>query len=33
MLGNIPDWDIIKEVADRHGLLIIEDLRILLEEL
>lgn len=25
MLGNIPDWDVIKEVADRHGLLVIED--------
>lgn len=25
MLGNIPDWDVIREVADRHGLLVIED--------
>ena len=25
MLGNIPDWDLIREIADRHGLLVIED--------
>ena len=25
MLGNIPDWDVIREIADRHGLLVIED--------
>jgi len=25
MLGNIPDWDIIREVADKHGLLVLED--------
>ncbi len=25
MLGNIPDWDLIRQVADRHGLLVIED--------
>ncbi|MDA8958127.1 aminotransferase class V-fold PLP-dependent enzyme [Gammaproteobacteria bacterium] len=25
MLGNIPDWDVIREVADRHGLLVVED--------
>lgn len=25
MLGNIPDWDVIREVADKHGLLVIED--------
>ena len=25
MLGNIPDWDIIRKVADNHGLLVLED--------
>ncbi len=25
MLGNIPDWDIIRKVADKHGLLVLED--------
>tara|TARA_B100000787_G_scaffold110825_1_gene82458 strand:- start:7931 stop:9145 length:1215 start_codon:yes stop_codon:yes gene_type:complete len=25
MLGNVPDWDIIREVADKHGVLVIED--------
>ena len=25
MLGNIPDWDIIRNVADKHGLLVLED--------
>ena len=25
LLGNIPDWDRIKELADRHGLLLVED--------
>ena len=25
MLGNIPDWDIIREVADKYGLLVLED--------
>jgi CDP-6-deoxy-D-xylo-4-hexulose-3-dehydrase len=25
MLGNVPDWDVIREVADRHGLLVVED--------
>jgi CDP-4-dehydro-6-deoxyglucose reductase, E1 len=25
MLGNIPDWDIIRKVADKHNLLVIED--------
>ena len=25
MLGNIPDWDVIREVADKHDLLVIED--------
>tara|TARA_X000000950_G_scaffold84957_1_gene106925 strand:- start:11096 stop:12310 length:1215 start_codon:yes stop_codon:yes gene_type:complete len=25
MLGNIPDWDIIRKIADKHGLLVIED--------
>ncbi len=25
MLGNVPDWDVIREVADKHGLLVIED--------
>jgi CDP-6-deoxy-D-xylo-4-hexulose-3-dehydrase len=25
LLGNLPDWDEIKKIADRHSLLIIED--------
>ena len=25
MLGNIPDWDVIRKVADKHNLLVIED--------
>lgn len=25
MLGNIPDWDVIREVADEYGLLVVED--------
>lgn len=25
MLGNIPDWDIIRRTADKHNLLVIED--------
>lgn len=25
LLGNIPDWDMIKELADRHNLLLVED--------
>ncbi len=25
LCGNIPDWDAIREVADRHGLLVVED--------
>ena len=25
MLGNVPDWDIIRKVADKHGLLVLED--------
>ncbi|MAH61027.1 MAG: NarL family transcriptional regulator [Legionellales bacterium] len=25
MLGNIPDWDVIRKVADKYGLLVIED--------
>ncbi len=25
MLGNVPDWDVIRDVADRHGLIVIED--------
>ena len=25
LLGNIPDWDVIKEIADKHGLKLIED--------
>jgi len=25
LVGNIPDWDAIRSVADRHGLLVIED--------
>ena len=25
MLGNVPDWDIIRNVADEHGLIVLED--------
>ncbi len=25
LVGNCPDWDRIREIADRHGLLVIED--------
>jgi CDP-6-deoxy-D-xylo-4-hexulose-3-dehydrase len=25
MLGNVPDWDVIREVADKHGLAVLED--------
>ncbi len=25
LAGNAPDWDVIREVADRHGLTVIED--------
>lgn len=25
MLGNIPDWDVIRDIANKHGLLVIED--------
>lgn len=25
MLGNIPDWDVIRKIADKYGLLVIED--------
>ena len=25
LVGNVPDWDRIREIADRHGLLVVED--------
>ncbi len=25
LIGNCPDWDVIREIADRHGLTVIED--------
>ncbi len=25
LVGNCPDWDLIREIADRHGLLVVED--------
>jgi CDP-6-deoxy-D-xylo-4-hexulose-3-dehydrase len=25
LIGNCPDWDVIREIADRHGLKVIED--------
>lgn len=25
LIGNCPDWDVIREIADRHGLVVIED--------
>ena len=25
MLGNVPDWDIIRTIADKHGLIVLED--------
>ena len=25
LIGNLPDWDRIRDIADRHGLLVIED--------
>ena len=25
LLGNIPDWDVLKEIADKHNLKIVED--------
>lgn len=25
LIGNAPDWDVIREIADRHGLKVIED--------
>lgn len=25
LVGNVPDWDVIREVADRHGLAVVED--------
>ena len=25
LVGNCPDWDAIREIADRHGLLVVED--------
>ena len=25
LAGNCPDWDVIRDIADRHGLKVIED--------
>jgi CDP-6-deoxy-D-xylo-4-hexulose-3-dehydrase len=25
LIGNLPDWDRIREIADRHGLMVVED--------
>ncbi|MDA8048117.1 MAG: DegT/DnrJ/EryC1/StrS family aminotransferase [Actinomycetota bacterium] len=25
LIGNVPDWDAVREIADRHGLVVIED--------
>ena len=25
LIGNCPDWDVIRDIADRHDLLVIED--------
>ena len=25
LAGNCPDWDVVREIADRHGLLVVED--------
>ena len=25
MLGNFPDWDVIRRVADENGLIVVED--------
>jgi CDP-6-deoxy-D-xylo-4-hexulose-3-dehydrase len=25
LIGNAPDWDVVREIADRHGLFVIED--------
>src|SRR5439155_1270789 len=25
LIGNLPDWDRVREIADRHGLAVIED--------
>ncbi len=25
LIGNAPDWDVIRDVADRHGLVVVED--------
>lgn len=25
LIGNLPDWDKIREIADRHGLIVVED--------
>ena len=25
LIGNCPDWDVIREIADRHGLAVVED--------
>ena len=25
LIGNCPDWDVIRDIADRHGLVVIED--------
>src|SRR3546814_20472943 len=25
LIGNLPDWDRIREIADKHGLLVVED--------
>ncbi len=25
LIGNAPDWDVIREIADRHGLIVVED--------
>ena len=25
LIGNVPDWDAIRQLADRHGILVIED--------
>lgn len=25
LIGNAPDWDVIRQIADRHGLIVVED--------
>ena len=25
LAGNAPDWDVVRQIADRHGLLVVED--------